>query len=948
MKKCTQFPATLALSLLLAIFPPVAAVAAEKGPTPMKTQSVFYAADRIRIARDNAARYPWAKEVKDKIVERARPWLKMSDDELWSLMFGNTIRRAWHVWSSGHCPACKKPVPMYNWKMNALKEPWKVWCPHCAERFPKNDYAAFYRSGLDERGIFDRERADRKLLFNTEHPGADDPLRSFGVDDGEGYVDGNKRWRFIGGYLIYAQWKQAVVGGIKNLAAAYMLTGDKAYAHKAAVLLDRVADLYPSFDFGKQGVMYEGPGQAGYVSTWHDACEETREMALAFDQIFDAFRQDQTLVAFLSKKAKRFGLDNPKASLDDIQRNIEEGLLADPLRNPHKIHSNYPRTEVCKAILASVLRWPDSRNDVYGAINEIVKQSTPVDGVTGEKGLAGYASFTISALARFLARYDEVDPTFLAGMLERHQGLRQTYRFHIDTWCMGRYYPQSGDVGSFAAPIPRYVGVKFEEPDNLIPSMYTFLWKLYKLTGDPAYAQVLYHSNGSDVKGLPHDLFADDPEAMQKELAEVIAREGPMPKVGSVNKQGWCIAILRSGSGPNERAAWLDYDSRLNHCHLDAMNLGLFAKGLDLLPDFGYPPVQFGGWGGPKFDWYVSTAAHNTVVVDGKNQSRELLGKTTLWADGDVFSAVRASVSGQHVYAEGQFERTIATVDISDDDFYLIDVFRVVAGKDHAKFMQSHFGAITTTGLNLKPAPDYGHGTQMRNFKTDPAPQPGWSADWKIDDVHKLLPPGKDVHLRYTDLTSDAQASTCEGWIVRGRYNSTDVAWIPRLMVRRQRGDGVMQSTFVAVIEPYEKESNIASIRRLAVSAPDGETYPDSCVAIEVTLRDNRQDLFLTADVENPLGQTPDLAHSKVIMQKDWNAEVEGEAAFIRKTREGAVERIVLCRGRSLSAGDVAIEMKGLVDHIEVRFEDGRPIIVKGNADAIEDIRIKGKSVRPR
>jgi len=26
--------------------------------------------------------------------------MKMSDDELWGLMFGNTIRRAWHVWSS--------------------------------------------------------------------------------------------------------------------------------------------------------------------------------------------------------------------------------------------------------------------------------------------------------------------------------------------------------------------------------------------------------------------------------------------------------------------------------------------------------------------------------------------------------------------------------------------------------------------------------------------------------------------------------------------------------------------------------------------------------------------------------------------------------------------------------------------------------------------------------
>ncbi|NQT18600.1 MAG: hypothetical protein HQ592_02765 [Planctomycetes bacterium] len=91
---------SVTFALLLILFHLRAAAAADEGPKLMKTQSVFYAADRIKIARDNAARYPWAKEVQDKIVRRARPWMKMSDDELWGLMFGNTIRRAWHVWSS--------------------------------------------------------------------------------------------------------------------------------------------------------------------------------------------------------------------------------------------------------------------------------------------------------------------------------------------------------------------------------------------------------------------------------------------------------------------------------------------------------------------------------------------------------------------------------------------------------------------------------------------------------------------------------------------------------------------------------------------------------------------------------------------------------------------------------------------------------------------------------
>jgi hypothetical protein len=34
-----------------------------------------------------------------------------------------------------------------------------------------------------------------------------------------------------------------------------LITGNPVYAHKAGVLLDRVADLYPTHDFGKQGLV---------------------------------------------------------------------------------------------------------------------------------------------------------------------------------------------------------------------------------------------------------------------------------------------------------------------------------------------------------------------------------------------------------------------------------------------------------------------------------------------------------------------------------------------------------------------------------------------------------------------------------------------------------------------------------------------------------------------
>jgi hypothetical protein len=911
--------------------------------TTSKETSVFYPPELTAKARANVSKYPWAAEIQKNLVAAAEPWMKFSDDELWNLMFGNTIKRSWMVWSNGYCPACKKGVPMYSWVMDALKQPWKARCPHCGELFPKNDFYKFYRSGLDEHGVFDPQRADRALLFNAEHPDPKDPLHTFGVDDGEGYVEGDKRWRFIGAYLIFGQWKQAVHGGIRNLAAAYVVTGNRAYAHKAGVLLDRVADLYPTFDFGKEGVMYEGPPLTGYISTWHDACEETRELALAYDEVFDGLRSDRGLVAFLARKAKQFKLDNPKSTFADIQRNIEDRILRDALDNSNKIRSNYPRTDIALLTIKTVLGWPANRDEVYSILDGIIQKATAVDGVTGEKGMAGYSTIGPRGTAVTLGQYARLDPNVLRDMLKRHPRIHDMYRFHIDTWCLEKYYPDSGDTGSFARQVPYYAGASFTKNPGLEPSMYSFLWQLYELTGDEAFAQLLYKANGNSVDGLPYDLFADDPAAFQKAVADVIASKGATLKVGSINKQEWHLAILRAGEDSDARALWLDYDSGGGHGHADGMTLGLFAKGLDLLPDFGYPPVNYGGWGAPRAVWYTMTAAHNTVVVDGKNLSPSA-GKTTLWADGKQFRAIRASAP--ELIGGKQFERTAAMIDISDRDFYVVDVFRVVGGADHAKFIYSHFGQIAPQGLSLKPADDYGRGTQMRSFLCDPAPQPGWSVDWKIEDRYKLLPPDSDIHLRCTDLTAGAKALAAEAWVSLGGFN--EEAWIPCVIVRRQASEGPLASTFVTIIEPYERASNIAGVRRLALETPEAVPYQEQNAAVEIQLADGRCDLFVAADAENPLGLSPSRVNRTALVQKDWGLRLDGELCVVRRGPGGEIERIILCRGDSVSVGGVVLKLKRDADFIEVSFDEGRALVVSGQPDDVQQILARGRNVWQR
>ena len=612
-------------------------------------------------------------------------------------------------------------------------------------------------------------------------------------------------------------------------------------------------------------------------------------------------------------------------------------------------------------------------------LDPVIRTVTAVDGLTGEKGITGYATWGPSHMAQLFSYLALLDGNLLGDLLKKYPQLHQLYRFYIDTWCLQKYYPLIGDTDWFGKVTDEFPALPwhgmtqhrpFSPPPSLCPSMFTFCWKMYEQTSDVAFVQVLHHANGGKLDGLPHDLFTDNPGQFQTRVGEIIAREGAELKIGSVNKEHWHLAILRSGP----TAAWISYDAWGGHGHANGMNIGLYAQGLDLMPDNGYPPIHKDGWGSDWFNWYWSTAAHNTVTVDGRSQVR-FNGKTTLWQTGGDCQVIRvepdmlpmtlngerigfylcASGSIGHVRCNGftddfnrqdlgtdwrvldgdwriengrltgqgtilctrrfpgpqrleydaithatepcdlsaflmshdrglntgaffgfgsdynryslinidpasgrcrsaarseqtiipgrlyqiacecdgqllqhwvdgkliqrcrndglpfldtdtstekRYARTLALVNIDDRDAYVIDLFHVVGGRDHAKFVHSNFSTLTTDGLTLRPAPDYGYGTKMRNFRTDPAAQPGWGADWKIDH--------SDVHLRYIDLTEGTAASTCEGWIASAGFQSNAETWIPRLMVRRQ----AHESLFVAVLEPYVGQSKIAHVQR--------------------------------------------------------------------------------------------------------------------------------------
>ena len=786
--------------------------------------------------------------VRARAEERAEPWRDLSLDDLWSLVFGPRITRSWMVWSDGDCPACRRPVNMYGWEMEPFAEPWKLRCPRCGERFPKNDFAAFHASGLDEAGLFDPSRADRGLLFNTGHPEPGDRLRTFGVDDGEGVPGEGGRWRFIGTWLVYGQWKRLIVDGVERLAAAYAATGDGGYARKAGVLLDRVADVYPAFDFGEQAVLYERKADRGYVSTWHDACEEVQRLVLAYDQVRPALREDEEFLAFAADRARRWQVPSAKDSGAAICAHIESRILRDTLENTPQIQSNFPTTDVAGLLIRTVLEGREGLEEVYGLLDEVIEKATRVDGLTGEKGLAGYSAISPRTLARCLALFARVDEGFLPRLLERHPSLSRHWRFHVDAWIGQRFYPNLGDSGATGSVHTSYCGAVFdrERGDPLAPSAFTLFQQLYETTGDAAFCQVLHHANGGTVEGLPHDPGHPDPAGFRRAVSQVVEARGPRPEAGSFNRPRWGLAVLRSGDDRRAPTAWLDTDSgapdsiygamdpavrgRGAHSHADGLNLGLYYRGVDLMVDLGYPPVNYGGWNSAQAEWYRRTASHNTVCVDGLDQATAA-GDTLWWHDREEVRGICVSAPG--LVDGGRCERTLVMVDTGEEDAYLVDVHRVRAGRDHARFLHATFGSLTTGGLRLQAAEDYGHDTLMRRFRLDPHPAEGWTADWQVEDVHGLAPPGADLHLRYTDVSRGPAAGTCEGFALAGYYGDRDERWLPRVVQRHRAAEAPLTSVFAGLLEPCDGPPAVVGVRR--VDGGDGGDVNEP-VELEIAL----------------------------------------------------------------------------------------------------------------
>ncbi|MBD3293488.1 MAG: hypothetical protein GF393_11230, partial [Armatimonadia bacterium] len=883
-----------------------------------KTASHMVTAQMRANAQANIERYEWAADERERVVRAAQPYIEMSEEELWRMLPSQYVPRNCGVHKTAGCPNCgdeilnvKEPQMYMRYAYDREAHPWKLRCKNCDTLFPSNDFGAYYRSGLDDRGEFQRELADESLLLNPDHPDPNDPEHKKWVDDGYGLESEGETLTIIAHYTYYL-WREARQAA-EDLARAWALTGDPIYAHKCAIMLDRFADVYPNMDYegfvaANGWVISDGGSNKGMILGRIWETSTASKLSWAYDVIYEQMLEDEALVDFAARMRAQYpGLDQ-KPDTDAIARHIEDNLITlfCEAVTEQRIRGNIGATERAMAMSAIALDRPELTERYldwlfegsYRPIPEVLVNLVSRDGPSYEAA-PGYSLSprSLVPVADLLRQYDGYTKHDLYGDFPK---MKQIFLAPAAFRCLNEVTPRLGDSGKVGG----YGDIR-HAVDMMLSG--------FRAYGTEDIARELWHSARYEDARLERslDIFDEDPMAVVEDL-QALKPELPI-RLESENRSGYGLAVQQTRWQENGRCVYTSYGRTAgSHPHNDRLHIGIFAKGFVMMPDLAYPEYT-GGW--PKrHAWTNHTVSHNTVMVNDAKQNTNWSGKTEVFFGGDTArlaiidglpTGPRAEGLRGPVYDIDTYKRATSLIDVSETDSYVFDVFWVRGGSNHRMINNGSSREIAHSNLALTEQPtgtfagpdvdyaqfyddDPGSGYRGTGFQYLRDVQRGtmtadsaW-VDWDV--VHARtgqVDEGRDPHLRMHMLSEVDEVATAIGEPPHHRYHDDYLPYV----LRSRLGDD-LQSQFVTVLEPYEPEPFIASTRPLPIDAHDGEGF--AC-AVEVTLTDGRVDILL-------LGEQPGRINA-------GGVTLEGQMGFVRML-DGEVIDAKLFRGTRLSVGD--------------------------------------------
>ncbi|MBT5611142.1 MAG: hypothetical protein HOJ57_34705 [Lentisphaerae bacterium] len=885
---------------------------------------------RLRI-RDLCRNYEWARKQRKNILDRCRRWKTMSDSDLRTSVPSQMVPRALYLHRKAGCPECGREVfkhGYYPWRMDPKRHPWKVQCPNCDERFPKNDFLAYYLSGLDENRMFRPERADAALLFNTEHPDPDDPLHLFGVDSGTGYNDKEKgSFKFVAHYNHHANWGanarypgsgNSVTSAAVGLGYGYAVTGDPVYAQKAAVLLERIADVYPELDFeywaSKGGYhQYRGIYGTAVDSTW--STRVAFDLARAYALVRDSIETDATLSAKIETNILRVTFEKQKQSRiwGNTGFNKEVAMMMALATHDEGLQAELVSWLFCNAegepIPSRHSDWRKTR--LGGGIGRRTAALT-ADGFSWEGGF-GYSAImpifltqAYPSLLRFAEDSNE-ESVRLAMQLMR-QRLPSFYKTSFQLVCCDRFMPTWGDGGRFGTPMI----LKGAQQANLFAA--------YAAFEDADIGRMYWRMAGKKAMPTGDLLNPHIDYERVKERLDAIRRENTPVARSSCNLAGRGFAVMRSGAGEHERSLLAYYGSNTGHNHHESLNLYLFAYGMDLMPGLGYPNISNTTW---RQGFWERPIGHNTVATEWDAGPEDLrLADQKLFVVSPLASLTE--IDAQRVYPGlRKFSRMPVLVNLSDTEFYVVDFFHIAGGTDHVYSFHSGVGTVALDGARFvqqeggsyagKDVPfavrregegwRVGSGMQFLHDVSRATMDGPISAEWQLENFQKVSPFGDDVRLRFTLLNP-----LCEVALAKSRPpqnipgNPEDIHYL----LARKRTSADEEFVYTSVIEPHLCDRrSVAALRTLETANAGGVAS-----AVEVKLRDGRRDVIVQC--------TDDSTTTTV----EGGIRFAGRLMVARFTADGKLSELLAVRPSHVRIGDA--------------FEEDYTPCVRGNVVALD------------
>ena len=805
---------------------------------------------------------------------------RLDDEALWNLMLSTTTKRTHSVnWPKG-CPLHGKILHRYAWKLDPIEHPRQVQCPLGKEWYPNENF----------------------------------PDTSDGYKAPDGAV-----YNFVSYYAFWVYQREIMAftsgGGdhaLKKLTTAYLRTGNGQYAHKAAILLTRIALEMPNATAKRNRCLKGNYGHwQGLISDYVWESRNAGLLARYYDIIRDAIDEDEKLIAFIRTKIPELD-SGPKIREyieDELLRVMAQAIIDETLDgNP-----GYP--QYSGALLAAVLndfdseKHSNSRNIMewlyygWGQFRFMFSNFLLPDG--GGMESLSYSKMMLDLLPTIevIERYRKLAPDRLPEDrypdMRHHVKVRKLLDFQIDTWDQGAMLAGIGDCGgnlnaSEAKPKRR--------TDWLLDRLFAFNLG-YQWYQDPRYARVLVQDDGTVLGEGPVKPIDAAP------LKQAAAKAGLGYHQQTKLLDNYGIAFLRSGTEKNPRTVWLYYGEGRVHHHVDPLNLGLFAGRRDLLPELGYPRnMRF-----PWRSWESDIWAHNTVIVDEgwpfppysygiTHTPHGRVERMHDWRDrksGLGVQAVQITVPVTSVFQrEGapeisRYRRTVVLVDVSESKSYVVDFFEVAGGREHHLKWSFPEGEVLIEGVTLRARPGTVAGEDvpfastykskrfgvnainnlscLENVRRGPAQTP-YTATWTCRDDAK-------THLRITQLPE----RETEAIVAEGRHPANRDYYKVTFALARRKGEAPLTSRYATILEPYQDTPCIRKVERLETADSP------KMLAVRVTTTQGEDVIVINGRKGMRIATT--------------DIETDAALAVVRKTINGTITGF-MSGGTLLAAGD--------------------------------------------